>query len=137
MADSGLKSKKLQKRGNNLPIERWTIDRLDRETNTVRIEKVPLNPEFESVFRKGIEVKKLPKQDNLSWWKTDKYKVQILSIKSLANQLQLKDDDKLNENMVFWMVGRKKNVKVIHATQMARELTKSIYNKLADSAKEG
>lgn len=121
-------------------IERWTIDRLDRESNTARIERVPLNPEFKSEFTKLINAKKLPRFDNLSWWKTDKYKVKILSIRSLTRKLQLKDDEKLSENMVFWLIGDlsgKTPSRVIHATHMARELTKEIYKKLSDSRKEG
>ena len=123
-------------------IERWAIERLDRDAGMGRLESAPMKPEcltsklFTALDEKGLEVG----MDTLSLWDITHTKTRRMSINRLAGLLGVRrsEIDTLSENMVFWMLYRgrtRKPERVLHATQAARQATKEIYRKVTQSEK--
>ncbi|MEE9542922.1 MAG: hypothetical protein V3V95_03980 [Thermodesulfobacteriota bacterium] len=142
-----MKSAKSKAARNRQSIERWTIERLDEETGSLRVETVPMKEEFLDYnmdcllgtdLRSGVTVG----MDYLALWDTVLRKTRSMKVGSLVKLLKLKAKEKkiLSENMVFWVVikaGGKEPLYVYHATQAAREAAKNIYNKVVSSQKGG
>jgi len=119
-------------------VERWTVERLDRDAGAARVEVVPIKKEFltgellDTLRSKGLE----PDMDRLSMWDTGRVRIRRMSVTSLARKLDLRPDEKaiLSENMVFWLLRPRKDAKEIaafHATQAARKTSKELYRKAA------
>jgi hypothetical protein len=114
-------------------IERWTVERLDRDVDLARIESVPMRSEFitaefaNALIKTGVE----PGMDRLSHWDLDRARIRRMSRKRLAGELGLRPNEieALSENMVFWILGDDpdKPPRVIHATRAARETAKDLY----------
>lgn len=116
-------------------IERWTIDRLDRETKIARIEVVPMLSEetpiglMNIVSETGLEIN----VDDLSRWDLAHVHFIHISIKKLTEKLGIQQDEAevLSENMVFWVIFRQNLVEpdsIFHATPAARKIAKNLYH---------
>ena len=114
-------------------IERWTVERLDRDAGMARIETVPMRSEsiteelLTVLLEEGVKVG----MDQLSLWDVGQAQIQPMSIDRLTLVLGLRDDEKeaLSENMVFWILrGLQENPdRVIPATKAARQTAKDFY----------
>ena len=113
--------------------QRWTLDRIDLDAEVVRVEIAPLRKEFDANgFAERLETSA---EEILEWWDVEKAKTEFGSLKWIRSRLQLKGDRTLAEGMVFWVVKRgNKIMKVIHATQAARNLSKRMYSRLTREA---
>lgn len=119
-------------------IERWTLERFDRDTGMVRIEIVPMRPDAltEKLFKRlqtnGLETG----MDKLSLWDIRRIRIQRMSMGRFTGMIGVRNEEKdaLSENMVFWVIlldKHKKKMQVYHATRAARENTKELYRKAA------
>jgi hypothetical protein len=136
-----MKAKKKAKRMSaqmQVSIERWTVERLDRDAGMARIESVPMKSGclsaelLGSLFEKGLE----KGMDQMSLWDVTRARVQRMPIGRLSKKLGIRPEEMktLSENMVFWVLspaGDKKTEKVFHATPAARETAKELYGKVA------
>ncbi len=111
-------------------IERWTIDRLDRDAGVARLEKVPLAKEFSDEFVSMIAAKADITTERLEWWDSSQTTVEYISIAELKDFLTLETDVTLNENMVFWILKIGSELTIIHATNQARSLAGELYRKV-------
>ncbi len=118
-------------------VERWTVERLDRDAEMVRIEVVPMRPDkvtqslLGQLAGKGL----LEGMDDLSLWDARKAKVKGMKLQALVKKLGFRKDEveKLSENMVFWVIrsGEKgKADQVFHATPAARKTSSDLYHKV-------
>jgi hypothetical protein len=118
-------------------VERWTIERLDRDAGMVRIETVPMRSEHlteelvEGLSEQGLAAG----MDRLHLWDVSRARTQRMSVGSFAAKLGLRrhEDDTLSENMVFWILrrkGQREPERVFHATRAAREVTKDLYRQV-------
>jgi len=116
-------------------IERWAVERLDRESGMARIESTPMRPEkltdrlMKMLAKKGVE----PGEDKISCWNLKKVKIKRLQIKRLARKIGFRDEEIgiIMENQVFWALfskGEKKPDRVLHATRAARKESKKLYD---------
>lgn len=123
-------------------VERWTVERLDRDAGMVRIESVPIKSDrlsrevLEMLSDKRLEVG----MDRLSLWDIGRARILRMSIESLADKLSLRSNEieTLSENMVFWVLHPPSDAeteRVFHATRAARQAAKEIYLKV--SRREG
>jgi len=118
-----------QKKISNMKVWRCTLERCDSDTEMVRVEMVPLskteNPEtFE---KKLVKTKK----EKLRWWDINCAKSKEMSLNKFKAKLGLKPDEKVFENMVFWLILKNnKLLRTVHATPAARELSKDLYSRL-------
>lgn len=134
------KSKSPGKSGGKFPLQgvwRYTLDRVEREDNQVRLEAVPL--------AKGVSFKKITgliaagQPEQLEWWQTGQAVIQGMSLSAFRQRLGLRrlqdgKGDELAEGMVFWLrTSQGKLRQVVHATQAARALSKEIYSRLLGS----
>lgn len=118
-------------------IERWTVERLDRDLEMARIEVVPMRSEYvttqlaEALIETGVEVG----MDHLSRWSVESARIRRMSIKRLVTELGLRTDERvaLSENMVFWILSSAPEERrhVIHATRAAREIARDLYREVA------
>ncbi len=117
-------------------IERWAVERLDREAGLARIEWVPMRPEFISdelatmLIDTGVQVG----MDQLSRWDLGRAEIRKMSIRRVVAELGLRRDegDALSENMVFWVLRgvEKEPHRVVHATRAAREVARDLYREV-------
>lgn len=112
----------------NTFIERITIDRIESDEKTIRIECVPLVEHLSP----QIFVKKLlsSKTEKLSWWDSKQAKHEFMSMRLIRKKLGLRKGEHLEENMVFWKIQNSEGVEIVHATSQARQLSKNLYAKL-------
>lgn len=118
-------------------VERWTVERLDRDAGMVRIEAVPMRPDkvtqvlLDALADRGL----LESMDDLTLWEARKAKMKPMRLATLVRKLALrkKEEEKLSENMVFWVIRDEKAKKeqVFHATPSARKASKDLYHKVA------
>lgn len=124
-------------------VERWTIERIDRDAGMVRVESVPMLSDritgelLDSLAERG------PREgaDHLELWDDRRVSVRRISIKMLIKRLGLRvdEEDRLSENMVFWVVRRTDKAgyeRVFHATQAARQMAKELYKRVARTGEE-
>ena len=122
-------------------IERWTLERLDRDAGMARIESVPMRSDcltaelLDALSEKGLE----KGMDQLSLWDVVNARIRRMPIGRLSKKLGIRPDEReaLSENMVFWVLspaGARKTEQVFHATRAARETTKDLYRKVAQSS---
>lgn len=122
-------------------IERWTIDRLDRDARMARIETVPMRSDrltyelLEALEKKGVQVG----MDHVDLWDIENAETVQMSIEELGGQLGVRSNEMetLSENMVFWNLRGEleERNRVLHATQAARQLAKELYREV--TRKEG
>ena len=134
-----MKEKKTKKTSAKKPVlERWTVDRIDRDAGMARIEAVPMHPGkltdklLKKLSKKGLEME----LEDLSLWNPKKVKIHRMEIKLLESKLGFRDEEKetLSENMVFWVVNpdrKRKKDPVYHATRAAREVAKNLYEQVS------
>lgn len=117
-------------------IERWTVERLDRDAGMARIESVPMRSEYSGelfgvLLERGVEVG----MDRLALWDAGKAQIRPLSIERLVGELGLRpgEEETLSENMVFWVLRSAEGEpdRVVHATQAARQVSKVLYRAAA------
>lgn len=118
-------------------VERWTVERLDRDAGMARIESVPMRLDriteelLEALSEKGVEVG----MDQLSLWDVSRAQIRPMPIERLAGELGVRPDEMetLSENMVFWVFrgNAKEPERVIHATRAARQISKDLYREVA------
>lgn len=119
-------------------IERWTIERIDRDSKWVRVESVPIKREklneslLKRLSKKGLE----EGMDSFDMWDIGGKSTQGMATEKLDALLQVKDKEKeaVSENMVFWVVrpeNENQDVKVFHASLAARKAASDIYKKVA------
>ena len=122
-------------------IDRWTVDRLDKDAGMARIESAPMRSDRISkillgkLLEKGLDTG----MDQLSLWNNRQTRIRRMPLKSLARMLGVRRDERetLSENMVFWVLryrDKKEPERIFHATQAARETAKDLYFKVAHSA---
>jgi hypothetical protein len=117
-------------------VERWAVERLDRDADMVRIEAVPMRPDKITRTLLGSLAKRGPQEsmDNLSLWDVRKAKLKGMKLQTLVRKLGLRkeEEEKLSENMVFWVIRdeKAKNEQVYHATPVARKASKDLYHKV-------
>lgn len=114
-------------------IERWTVERLDREAGMARIEAVPMRSDsiteelLTALSEEGVKVG----MDRLSLWDVGRAQIRPMRISSLMRVLGLRDSEKeaLSENMVFWVLRglEKGSDRVVPATKAARQTAKDFY----------
>ena len=118
-------------------IERWTIERIDRDTGMARLESVPMRDEYatrklvSTISKNGLD----SDADNIEFWNTKKAGIKQMKLNSLIKLLNLRQNEEkaLKENMVFWAIrysDKKKPEKMFHATTAARQLSKKLYQKV-------
>ena len=118
-------------------VERWAVERLDRDADMVRIEVVPMRPDkvtqslLGQLAGKGL----LEGMDDLSLWDARKARIKGMKTSTLVRKLGFRKDEreKLSENMVFWVIrsGEKgKADQVFHATPAARKTSADLYHKV-------
>lgn len=122
---------------NNYLIERWTIDRLDRDSGMTRIVCVPIKKEYlnENKIKKLLEIGNEDSGDQLKLWDLRKSQIKKMKISKLEKKLNLRDKETkiVSENMVFWILPSldpDKPVKVFHKTGAARQLAKNLYERV-------
>jgi len=116
-------------------VERWTVERLDKDAGMSRIEVVPMRAEhttdelLDTLLDKGA----VPGMDRLSLWDAGRIRNVPTPIAALAELLDLRRDElaALSENMVFWVVRFRGAVHIIHATSAARRIIKTLYREVA------
>jgi len=121
----------------NKDVKRLTIERLDQEEGVVRVEQVPLSGKYSTAqFIKELAQKE---KEELDWWDIDHEETITDEIEAFSEKLGLrKEDEKLEENMVFWKVELPgKKTQIFHATQPARELSRNLYTKLTERQESG
>ena len=129
--------KKTKNTGGEVAVERWAVERLDRDADMARIEAVPMRPDkvtptlLGSLAKKGL----LEDMDELSLWDARKAKLNGMKISTLVSKLGFREKEKerLSENMVFWVIrsGEKgKADQVFHATPAARKTSGDLYHKV-------
>jgi hypothetical protein len=111
-------------------VERWTIDRLDRDAGVARLEKVQMIKRYIQEFISLINNADETTAEKLEWWDSKKAIATFIPIAELMDILKLKDDETLNENMVFWILKGDFGQKIIHATNQARNLAGELYRKV-------
>lgn len=118
-------------------VERWAVERLDRDADMARIEIVPMRPEKVSRTLLGALAKTglLESMDDLSLWDGRKARIKGMKTSTLISKLGFRKEEKerLFENMVFWVIrsGEKgKADQVFHATAAARKTSKDLYHKV-------
>lgn len=115
-------------------IERWAVERVDRDAGMARIESVPMHSSRITAERvKSLEAQGLEKElDHLDLWDVNSIRIRRMSLATLRRILGVRSDEKevLSENMVFWLMHRgdaKKPEHVFHATIAARKSAKDLY----------
>jgi hypothetical protein len=117
-------------------VERWAVERLDREADMVRIEAVPMRPDrvTQTLLRSLAKSGPVEGMDDLSLWDARKAKLKGMKLQTLVKKLGLRkeEEEKLGENMVFWVIRDKeaKEEQVYHATPAARKTSKDLYHKV-------
>lgn len=119
-------------------IERWVVERIDRDAGVARVESVPMLPDHVTTgLVKGLKAGGLVKgMDRLKFWDVPNIRIRRMSLVRLREILGVRSDEKeaLSENMVFWLMHRgdvKKSEHVFHATVAARECAKDLYAEVA------
>ena len=106
-----MKPKRKTKRaaGKKVVLERWTVDRLDRDSGMARVEAVRMRANrltdklLKQLSSKGLEVE----LEDLSFWNTRSIKFRKMEIAALESRLGFKSEEEkktLSENMVFWVI---------------------------------
>ncbi len=116
-------------------IERWAIERVDRDAGMTRIECVPMRSEYVGSFTDVLlDTGVGAGMDLLSYWDLEHARIRPMPIGEVAAELGLRDHerDTLSENMVFWVVrsAAREPRHVIHATRAARETAKELYSQV-------
>jgi hypothetical protein len=132
------KKKAVPRKGAKPPVlERWTIERLDRDAGMARVEKVPMVKSrmtmdmLDTLATSGVT----PGMDNIRFWDVKRLRIQRMPAVKLASLFGARDDEKdtLSENMVFWVVrtpGRGAPEQIYHATRAARDSVKHLYRQV-------
>lgn len=141
-----MKAKKKAKRGSTrrkASIERWTLERFDRDTGMVRIESVPMRSDcLTAGLLKTLSAKGIDKgMDQLHLWNGGRARIRRMQIRRLYKKLGLrpKEREALSKNMVFWILkpaDATKSEQVFHATLAAREAAKALYGKVVQKKED-
>ena len=117
-------------------VMRWTVERLDLDTGMARVESVPMRTEevTRSLLASLIKTGPIEGMDDLTLWDIRKAKMKSMKLSSLTKKLgfRKKEEEKLSENMVFWVVspeGAREEL-VFHATPAARKTASDLYHKV-------
>ena len=117
-------------------IHRWTIDRLDKQADVVRIEQVRMKAaKAAQMASSDLDEARRNEVDELSWWDTRHARLALMTPGELRDLLGLEPDAALAENMVFWLLLQRDlggTPRVFHATRAARQLAKRLYEAVTD-----
>jgi hypothetical protein len=134
-----MKTKKSIQSPSSLSLERWTIERLDRDAGMARIETVPARsgPESEKLKETLIKQNSTLEMDPLSVWDARRLQSKSMLIARLRKILKVSSSkgESLAENMVFYILHRGKAVKpehVYHVTQAARATAKQLHENVSN-----
>jgi len=132
-----MRARKTAKSQESASLERWTIERLDRDAGMARIESVPIRPDRlnKELLHRLSERDPDVEMDQLSFWDIPRARIRRMSIDDVAAKIGVLPDEKdaLSENMVFYILRRgrvKKPEQAYHATYVARQTTKQLYSKV-------
>lgn len=115
---------------NERSCERWALERIDDEAKLVRIEFASLSEKYK---KNNILIKDLVNEtlERFEWWDTQETRTKYWSIATVKERLVLDPEEALIEGMVFWVIKEGDGiVRVIHATETARELSKKMYKQV-------